>query len=46
MGFNANIVEYVGELDLVISNWKFKILEKNNLLSNEFTKKKDITTKK
>ena len=46
MGFNSKIVEYIGELDLVINNWKFKILEKNNLLSNEFTKKKDITAKK
>jgi len=46
MGFNSKIVEYIGELDLIISNWKFKILENNNLLSNEFTKKKDITEKK
>lgn len=45
MGFNAKIVEYIGELDLVISNWRFKILEKNNLLSNEFTKKKDVIKK-
>lgn len=41
IGFNPTIVEYIGELDLVISPWKFKIVEKNNLLSNEFTKKKD-----
>lgn len=45
IGFNPTITEYIGELDLVISNWKFKIVEKNNLLSNEFTKKKDTTTK-
>ena len=43
IGFNPTIKEYIGELDLVISNWKFKIIEKNNLLSNEFTKKKDTT---
>ena len=43
MGFNPTITEYIGELDLIISNWKFKIVEKNNMLSNEFTKKKDIT---
>lgn len=42
MGFNPKIVEYIGELDLVISEWRFKIVEKNNLLSNEFTKKKNI----
>lgn len=45
MGFNPTITEYIGELDLIISNWKFKIVEKNNLLSNEFSKKKDITSK-
>lgn len=44
-GFNPTVTEYIGELDLVISNWRFKIVEKNNLLSNEFTKKKDTTTK-
>ena len=43
IGFNPTIKEYIGELDLVINNWKFKIVEKNNLLSNEFTKKKDTT---
>ena len=43
--FNPTITEYIGELDLIISEWRFKILEKNNLLSNEFTKKKDTTTK-
>ena len=42
MGFNPKIVEYIGELDLIISDWRFKIVEKNNLLSNEFTKKKNI----
>ena len=41
MGFNPEIIEYIGELDIVINKWKFKILEQNNLLSNEFTKKKD-----
>ena len=41
--FNPTIKEYIGELDLVINNWKFKIIEKNSLLSNEFTKKKDTT---
>lgn len=44
-GFNPTITEYIGELDLIISNWRFKIVEKNNLLSNEFSKKKDTTTK-
>lgn len=44
-GFNPTVTEYIGELDLIISNWRFKIVEKNNLLSNEFTKKKDTTTK-
>lgn len=44
-GFNPTITEYIGELDLIISEWRFKIVEKNNLLSNEFTKKKDTTTK-
>ena len=34
--FSPIITEYIGELDLVISEWKFKILERNNLLSNEF----------
>ena len=34
--FNNIVTEYVGELDLVISEWKFKIIEKNNMLSNEF----------
>lgn len=42
MGFNPKIVEYIGELDLIISEWKFKIVERNDLLSNEFTKKKNI----
>lgn len=42
IGFNPEIVEYIGELDLVVNNWGFKRLEKNNLLSNEFTKKKDV----
>ncbi len=41
MGFNPEIIEYIGELDIIINKWKFKILEQNNLLSNEFTKKKD-----
>ena len=45
IGFNPTIKEYIGELDLIISNWKFKLVEKNNLLSNEFTKKKDTTKK-
>ena len=40
--FNSNITEFIGELDLIISEWKFKIVEKNNSLSNEFTKKKEI----
>lgn len=44
-GFNPTVTEYIGELDLIISEWKFKLVEKNNLLSNEFTKKKDTTTK-
>ena len=34
--FNTSITEYIGELDLIISEWKFKLLEKNNMLSNEF----------
>lgn len=42
-GFNPTVTEYIGELDLIISEWRFKIVEKNNLLSNEFTKKKDTT---
>ena len=42
IGFNPEIVEYIGELDLVINKWGFKRVEKNNLLSNEFTKKKDV----
>ena len=42
MGFNPTIVEYIGELDLIISEWRFKIVERNDLLSNEFTKKKNI----
>ena len=41
IGFNPEIIEYIGELDIIINKWKFKILEQNNLLSNEFTKKKD-----
>jgi len=45
-GFNPTVIEYVGELDLIINEWKFKIVEKNNLLSNEFTKKKDTTNSK
>lgn len=45
-GFNPTVTEYIGELDLIISNWRFKIVEKNNLLSNEFTKKKDVTNTK
>ena len=45
MGFNPTITEYIGELDLIISDWRFKLVEKNNLLSNEFTKKKDTTNK-
>lgn len=44
-GFNPTVTEYIGELDLIISEWKFKIVEKNNLLSNEFTKKKDTGSK-
>lgn len=43
IGFNPTIKEYIGEFDLIINAWKFKIVEKNNLLSNEFTKKKDTT---
>lgn len=46
IGFNPTITEYIGELDLIINKWKFMIVEKNNLLSNEFTKKKDITNQK
>ena len=42
MGFNPKIVEYIGELDLIISEWRFKIVERNDLLSIEFTKKKNI----
>jgi len=42
-GFNPTITEYIGELDLIVSEWRFKIVENNNLLSNEFTKKKDIS---
>ena len=45
LGFNPTIVENIGELDLIISDWRFKIVEKNNLLSNEFAKKKDTTNK-
>ena len=45
IGFNPTIIEYIGELDLIINEWKFKIVEKNNLLSNEFTKKKDTINK-
>ena len=45
LGFNPTIVENIGELDLIISDWRFKLVEKNNLLSNEFTKKKDTTNK-
>lgn len=47
IGFNPTITEHIGELDLIINNWGFKIAEKNNLLSNEFTKKKekDITNR-
>lgn len=44
-GFNPTVTEYIGELDLIISEWRFKIVEKNNMLSNEFTKKKDTTSK-
>lgn len=40
--FNPTIYEYIGELDLIISEWKFKIVEKNNLLSNEFSRKRNI----
>ena len=40
-GFNKKITEYIGELDLIISEWRFKIVEKNNSLSNEFTKQKN-----
>ena len=36
--FNSNIIEYIGELDIIISEWRFKIVEKNNSLSNEFVK--------
>lgn len=44
-GFNPIVTEYIGELDLIISEWRFKLVEKNNLLSNEFTKKKDTSMK-
>ena len=40
--FNPTIYEYIGELDLIISEWRFKIVEKNNLLSNEFSRKRNI----
>lgn len=40
-GFNPTITEYIGELDIIISEWKFKLVEQNNLLSAEFTKKKE-----
>lgn len=43
MGFNPTITEYIGELDLIINEWKFKLVEKNNLLSNEFSKKRDTS---
>ena len=36
--FNSNIIEYIGELDIIINKWKFRIIEKNNSLSNEFVK--------
>ena len=45
-GFNPRVVEYVGELDLVINEWKFRVVEKKQLLSNEFTKKKDTMNSK
>lgn len=41
LGFNPIITEYIGELDLIISEWRFKIAEKNNLLSSEFIRKTD-----
>ena len=41
ISFNPTITEYIGELDLIISKWRFKLVEKNNLLSSEFTKKND-----
>lgn len=41
LGFNPTITEYIGELDLIISEWRFKIAEKNNLLSSEFIRKTD-----
>ena len=40
IAFKPKLNENVGEFDLVISEWKFKIAEKNNLLSSEFNKKK------
>lgn len=39
LDFDPIINESIGELDLVISDWRFKIVEKNNLLSNEFKKR-------
>ncbi len=41
LDFKPNLIEFIGELDLIISAWRFKLVENNNLLSSEFTKKKD-----
>jgi len=45
MGFKPTITEYIGELDMIINEWIFKLVNRNNMLSNEFTKKKDTTNK-
>ena len=42
LAFKPVILETIGEFDLIVSELRFKIAEKNNLLSNEFSKKKNI----
>lgn len=39
LGFNPKLFEFIGEFDLIINKGSYTLLEKNNLLNKEFTKK-------
>jgi len=45
LGFNPEIVEYIGEFDLILNQFAFQSLKGNNSLEAEFLKAKQPTSK-
>jgi len=45
LGFNPEIVEYIGEFDLILNQLAFQSLKGNNTLEAEFLKAKQPTSK-